>query len=106
MISPQRKLLMFFCAFCYSVAEDETKTREKLILSEDCELVTLMAVIRGRLEVTTTHIYFFDYSSNAEEGQYDVIGQGKVSRLKGEEKARRVLKVMGWSLWFQRSRKM
>ena len=50
--------------------EEDTKAREKLILSEDCELITLMDVFKGRMEVTTTHIYFFDYSSNAEEGLY------------------------------------
>lgn len=38
------------------------------MLSEDCELVTLVDVIKGRLEVTTLNIYFFDCSSNREEG--------------------------------------
>uniref|UniRef100_A0A8C0F8H5 Neurobeachin-like protein 2 n=1 Tax=Bubo bubo TaxID=30461 RepID=A0A8C0F8H5_BUBBB len=42
--------------------------KEKLILSEDCELVTVIDVIPGRLEITTQHIYFFDGSIEKEEG--------------------------------------
>ena len=30
------------------------------MLSEECELVTLMSVIKGRFELTTLHLYFFD----------------------------------------------
>ncbi len=36
--------------------------QEKLMMAEDCELVTLMSVVRGKLEVTTGHAYFFDTS--------------------------------------------
>ncbi|MFT7805427.1 neurobeachin-like protein 2 isoform X1 [Arapaima gigas] len=46
--------------------EDESQ-KEKLILSEDCELITIIAVVPGRLEVTTQHIYFYDGSSEKEE---------------------------------------
>lgn len=35
---------------------------------EDCELVILVDVIKGRLEVTILNIYFFDCSFNREEG--------------------------------------
>lgn len=51
---------------CYR--NNEPQGKEKLVLSEDCELVTLVDVIKGRLEVTTLNIYFFDCSSNREEG--------------------------------------
>uniref|UniRef100_A0A663DUF6 Neurobeachin-like protein 2 n=1 Tax=Aquila chrysaetos chrysaetos TaxID=223781 RepID=A0A663DUF6_AQUCH len=46
----------------------ETCFCEKLILSEDCELITVIDVIPGRLEITTQHIYFFDGSIEKEEG--------------------------------------
>jgi hypothetical protein len=54
--------------FCLSTKVEEYTGKEKLVISEDVELVTLVDVIKGRLEVTTTHIYFFDCSSNKEEG--------------------------------------
>uniref|UniRef100_A0A663DUJ7 Neurobeachin like 1 n=1 Tax=Aquila chrysaetos chrysaetos TaxID=223781 RepID=A0A663DUJ7_AQUCH len=47
---------------------DEQSQKEKLILSEDCELITVIDVIPGRLEITTQHIYFFDGSIEKEEG--------------------------------------
>jgi len=34
--------------------------KEKTVLSQECDLVTLMSVVKGRLDVTTTHIYFYD----------------------------------------------
>ncbi|XP_009886981.1 PREDICTED: neurobeachin-like protein 2, partial [Charadrius vociferus] len=45
----------------------EQNQREKLVVSEDCELITTVAVIPGRLEVTTQHVYFYDGSSEKEE---------------------------------------
>uniref|UniRef100_A0A8C9EZQ3 Neurobeachin like 1 n=1 Tax=Pavo cristatus TaxID=9049 RepID=A0A8C9EZQ3_PAVCR len=48
--------------------KDEQSQKEKLILSENCELVTVIDVIPGRLEVTTQHLYFFDGSIEKEEG--------------------------------------
>ncbi|XP_034615649.1 LOW QUALITY PROTEIN: neurobeachin-like protein 2 [Trachemys scripta elegans] len=45
----------------------EQSQREKLVISEDCELITIVAVIQGRLEVTTQHVYFYDCSSEKEE---------------------------------------
>lgn len=47
-------------------AEDESQ-KEKLILSEECELITIIAVVPGRLEVTTHHLYFYDGSCEKEE---------------------------------------
>ena len=47
----------------------EVRTKEeKLILLEECDLVTVLDVVKGRLEVTTSHIYFFDCTPNKEEG--------------------------------------
>uniref|UniRef100_A0A672J9K9 Neurobeachin-like protein 2 n=1 Tax=Salarias fasciatus TaxID=181472 RepID=A0A672J9K9_SALFA len=51
---------------------DDTQ-KEKLVLSEDCELITIVAVVPGRLEVTTHHLYFYDGSSDKEETE-DGIG--------------------------------
>uniref|UniRef100_A0A667HBP5 Neurobeachin like 1 n=1 Tax=Lynx canadensis TaxID=61383 RepID=A0A667HBP5_LYNCA len=42
--------------------------KEKLVLSEDCELITIIDVIPGRLEITTQHIYFYDCSIEKEDG--------------------------------------
>ncbi|XP_053386541.1 neurobeachin-like protein 1 [Mercenaria mercenaria] len=50
---------------------EEYQDKEKLVLSEECELVTLVEVIKGRLEVTTTHVYFFDCSTTRDEGGED-----------------------------------
>ena len=33
---------------------------EKFVAGEECELVTLMSVVKGRFELTTSFIYFFD----------------------------------------------
>ena len=33
---------------------------EKFLMSEQCELVTMMSVVRGRFELTSNYIYFFD----------------------------------------------
>ena len=54
----------------HSQGQEEVKVK----LSVDCELVTIMEVIRGQLEVTNTHVYFLDCSSNKIEGRLTVIG--------------------------------
>ena len=51
---------------------DEVNDKEKFVLSEECELVTMVNVYKGRLEVTTTHVYYFDCSSNKEEGIFHI----------------------------------
>ncbi|KAG9477212.1 hypothetical protein GDO78_002552 [Eleutherodactylus coqui] len=48
--------------------KEEQSQKEKSVLSEDCELITVMDVISGHLEVTTQHIYFYDGSTEKEEG--------------------------------------
>uniref|UniRef100_A0A665TZS6 Neurobeachin-like protein 2 n=1 Tax=Echeneis naucrates TaxID=173247 RepID=A0A665TZS6_ECHNA len=47
---------------------EEAGQKEKLVLLEDCELVTVVDVVPGRLELTTQHIYFYDSSQEKEEG--------------------------------------
>ncbi|XP_072905355.1 neurobeachin-like protein 2 isoform X3 [Hemitrygon akajei] len=49
------------------VEPEEPSQKEKLVISEECELITIVAVIPGRLEITTQHIYFYDGSSEKEE---------------------------------------
>uniref|UniRef100_A0A8I3WF73 Neurobeachin like 1 n=1 Tax=Callithrix jacchus TaxID=9483 RepID=A0A8I3WF73_CALJA len=48
--------------------KEEQEQKEKLILMEDCELITIIDVIPGRLEITTQHIYFYDGSIEKEDG--------------------------------------
>lgn len=59
------KSLTFSCTVRVE-GEDESQ-KEKLVLSEDCELITIVAVVPGRLEITTHHLYFYDGSSEKEE---------------------------------------
>ncbi|XP_030637055.1 neurobeachin-like protein 1 [Chanos chanos] len=47
---------------------EEAGQKEKLVLWEDCELVTVVDVYPGRLELTNQHIYFYDSSAEKEEG--------------------------------------
>uniref|UniRef100_A0A8C4WHP6 Neurobeachin like 1 n=1 Tax=Gopherus evgoodei TaxID=1825980 RepID=A0A8C4WHP6_9SAUR len=54
--------------------KEEQGQKEKLVLSEECELITLIDVIPGRLEVTTQHICFYDGSIEKEEGEHQNIG--------------------------------
>lgn len=37
------------------------------MLKQECELVTLMTVVRGQLELTTSHFYFYDLSPVKED---------------------------------------
>ena len=40
--------------------ESAPAVKEKMICSEECELITVSQAIQGRLEVTSSHIYFWD----------------------------------------------
>ncbi|XP_063234189.1 neurobeachin-like protein 1 isoform X2 [Bacillus rossius redtenbacheri] len=40
----------------------EESGKEKMIISQECELVTLMSVVKGRLDLTTSHVHFCDLS--------------------------------------------
>ncbi|XP_037705448.1 neurobeachin-like protein 2 isoform X3 [Choloepus didactylus] len=46
---------------------DLHEQREKLVLSAECQLVTVVAVVPGLLEVTTQHVYFYDGSAERVE---------------------------------------
>ncbi|KAM4560063.1 neurobeachin-like protein 1 isoform 3-T3 [Odontesthes bonariensis] len=50
------------------VEAEDAGQKEKQVLMEDCELVTVVDVVPGRLELTTQHIYFYDISQEKEEG--------------------------------------
>lgn len=63
------------------IEAEEAGQKEKLVLWEDCELVTVVDVVPGRLELTTQHIYFYDSSQEKEEG---------------EDRARRVEEKVWW----------
>lgn len=47
---------------------DVTQGTEKLLITCDCDLVTLMSVIKGKIEITTNNFYFYDLSQIKEDG--------------------------------------
>ncbi|XP_038073345.1 neurobeachin-like protein 1 isoform X2 [Patiria miniata] len=57
----------------WNIISESTETeqggtvKEKTVVSEECNLITLIDVIPGKLEVTTTHVYFYDSSPDKEE---------------------------------------
>ena len=60
-----------FILWCYSKEDEAGQSaagKENQVLAADCELVTVMEVIKGRLEITTTHVYFLDCRINKDEG--------------------------------------
>ena len=67
---------------CRAEAE-EAGQKEKLVLWEDCELVTVVDVVPGRLELTTQHIYFYDNSQDKEKEE------GEETVTEWDEKIRR-----------------
>ncbi|KAM6152194.1 neurobeachin-like protein 1 isoform 1-T1 [Erethizon dorsatum] len=48
--------------------KEEQDQKEKSVLTEDCELITVIDVIPGKLEITTQHLYFYDCSVEKEDG--------------------------------------
>ncbi|KAM7286130.1 neurobeachin-like protein 1 [Ixodes scapularis] len=50
-------------------AHDGAVDKKKPVIEEDCDLVTLMKVVKGRFEVTATQMYFIDLSPVREEGE-------------------------------------
>ncbi|XP_071443766.1 neurobeachin-like protein 1 [Hetaerina americana] len=55
--------------------------KEKMVISQECDLVTLMSVVKGRLEVTTAHISFTDLSPVKEDVERQDFKMS-ISRLK------------------------
>jgi hypothetical protein len=53
--------------YCDRHEGPETPGKEKLLIQQECELVTLMTVVRGRLDLTTSHFYFCDLSPVKED---------------------------------------
>nr|KAF6420831.1 neurobeachin like 2 [Molossus molossus] len=53
-------------------AAELNEQHEKLVLSAECQLVTVVAVVPGLLEVTTQHIYFYDCSAERVETEEGV----------------------------------
>lgn len=54
-------------------AAELDEQHENLVLSAECQLVTVVAVVPGLLEVTTQHVYFYDGSTErveTEEGAF------------------------------------
>ncbi|XP_054549725.1 neurobeachin-like protein 2 isoform X3 [Talpa occidentalis] len=48
-------------------AAELDEQHEKLVLTAECQLVTVVAVVPGTLEVTTQHVYFYDGSTERVE---------------------------------------
>lgn len=58
------------CCCCSADAEfdvGEDTGKEKLLMSQECELVTLMHVVKGRLDISTMNLYFHDLSPVRED---------------------------------------
>lgn len=53
-------------------AAELDEQHEKLVLSAECQLVTVVAVIPGLLEITTQHVYFYDGSTERVETEEGV----------------------------------
>lgn len=67
-------VLLFQCYsnYIYNVLDRNDTTdnlggKEKLLLSQECELVTLMSRVKGRLDITNTHVSFNDMSPAKED---------------------------------------
>ena len=43
---------------------------EKSVLGEVCELITLMDIVPGKLEITTTHVYFYADETAGQDFQW------------------------------------
>lgn len=43
---------------------------EKVVISQECDLVTLMTRVKGRLEVTSRIFSFIDLDQENEEGEH------------------------------------
>lgn len=54
---------------CRPEPAEEVTREEKSVLSQECELVTLMTSVRGKLELTTSHASFHDLSPLQEDGE-------------------------------------
>ncbi|KAL2803918.1 neurobeachin-like protein 2 isoform 2 [Daubentonia madagascariensis] len=53
-------------------AAELDEQHEKLVLSAECQLVTVVAVVPGQLDITTQHVYFYDGSTERVETEEGV----------------------------------
>uniref|UniRef100_A0A182W0M5 Uncharacterized protein n=1 Tax=Anopheles minimus TaxID=112268 RepID=A0A182W0M5_9DIPT len=47
----------------------ETSGKEKIVISQECELITLMTRVKGRFDLTTSQIMFTEIASLKDDGQ-------------------------------------
>ena len=48
------------------------RASERFLFSEECQLITFMSVVRGKMEATNRYVYFFDASPYKEnEDRHD-----------------------------------
>ncbi|XP_055643375.1 neurobeachin-like protein 1 isoform X2 [Toxorhynchites rutilus septentrionalis] len=47
----------------------ETSGKEKIVISQECELITLMSRVKGRLDLTTNQIIFSEIGAIRDDGQ-------------------------------------
>uniref|UniRef100_A0AAG5CUG9 DUF4704 domain-containing protein n=1 Tax=Anopheles atroparvus TaxID=41427 RepID=A0AAG5CUG9_ANOAO len=47
----------------------ETSGKEKIVISQECELITLMTRVKGRFDLTTTQLMFTEIASLRDDGQ-------------------------------------
>lgn len=67
---------MSWCSFPLGQFEAEVCYRfrqeipiEKVVISQECDLVTLMTKVKGRLEVTSKQFSFVDLSQSGDDGE-------------------------------------
>jgi len=59
---------------------------ERVVYSTECELVLPMYVVRGRLDLTARHIYFYgDFTASAGQGSADTIPSSPLQRRRSRQ---------------------
>ena len=61
----------YFCCSHLYVLEAFDKVIGSCLYSSLCRLVTLMDVVPGRIELTVTHVFFYDEQENYSDASYD-----------------------------------
>lgn len=56
--------------FCFFFIQRHEIPVEKVVISQECDLVTLMTRVKGRLEVTSRIFSFIDLDQANEEGEH------------------------------------
>lgn len=64
-----KNIFKYICFFFFTRAETPI---EKVVINQECDLVTLMTRVKGRLEVTSRMFSFIDLDQASEDGEnYD-----------------------------------